>query len=137
MQDLGSLGGTLAGCGCLNQQGGLNNRGEVVGLSNLPGDQTADPFPWDGEQLIDLFTSSAGGSPVTASATNDDGEVVGAAVFPKVPFVQAYLWKKGVAVSLATLPELHPLHFLCKQIGSVKSFMKGDERRKAGFEFGL
>ena len=46
MIDLGSLGGTF---GLPNA---LNNRGQVVGQSNLPGDQPGnfDPFLWDGEK---------------------------------------------------------------------------------------
>jgi probable HAF family extracellular repeat protein len=71
MIDLGSLGGTF---GFPNA---LNNRGQVVGQSNLVGDQPGnfDPFLWDGEKLIDLFTTSVGGNPLTANAINDAGEV--------------------------------------------------------------
>lgn len=103
MVDLGSLGGTLAGNGGINQQGALNNRGQVVGLSNLAGDQTADPFFWDGEKLIDLFTTTAGGSPVTANAINDAGEIVGTAIFADRPIADAYLWRDGAATDLGTV----------------------------------
>ena len=51
--------------------GGFNNRGQVVGLSDLPGDAIADPFLWDGEKLIDLFTDSIGGNPISANAINE------------------------------------------------------------------
>jgi probable HAF family extracellular repeat protein len=99
MIDLGSLGGTL---GFPNA---LNNRGQVVGQSNLVGDQPGnfDPFLWDGEKLIDLFTTSVGGNPLTANAINDAGEVVGTALFPNQTAPHAYLWKNGVVKDLGTV----------------------------------
>jgi probable HAF family extracellular repeat protein len=102
MTDLGSLGGTLAGYGNFNMFGGFNNRGELVGLSTLAGDQIVDPFLWNGEKLIDLNTDTMGGNPLTANAINDAGEVVGGGAFPNRPF-DAYLWKNGVATDLGTL----------------------------------
>jgi probable HAF family extracellular repeat protein len=105
MRDLGSLGGTLAGFGGANQQGALNNRGQVIGLSNLPGDQTADPFLWDGEQMIDLNTHTIGGNPESANALNDAGEIVGTAAFSGRPFSDAYLWRKGVATDLGAVED--------------------------------
>ena len=97
MIDIGSLGGNFG------VPSALNNRGQVVGQSNLAGDQTSDPFLWDGERLIDLFTDTIGGQPLTVNAINDAGQVVGAAAFPNGA-VDAYLWKDGAAVDLGTLP---------------------------------
>jgi probable HAF family extracellular repeat protein len=102
MTDLGSLGGTLAGNGGFNMLGGFNNRGELVGLSTLPGDQIVDPFLWNGEKLIDLYTDTIGGNPLTAWAINDLGQIVGGAAFPGRIY-DAYLWKDGVATDLGTL----------------------------------
>ena len=96
MIDIGSLGGTFGVASA------LNNRGQVLGQSNLAGDQTSDPFLWDGEKLIDLFTDTVGGNPITANALNDAGEIVGFAAFPNGAF-DAYLWKGGVATDLGTL----------------------------------
>jgi probable HAF family extracellular repeat protein len=96
MIDLGTLGGTY-GLATL-----LNNRGDVVGTSNLAGDQTTHPFLWRHGKLVDLFTSTIGGSPITANQLNESGEIVGAAAFPNRPF-DAYLWRDGVATDLGTL----------------------------------
>ena len=105
MLDLGSLGGTLAGNGGLNQQGALNNRGQVVGLSNLAGDQVAHPFLWDAGTLTDLNTETIGGSPESANALNDAGEIVGTAVFAGRPLSDAYRWRKGVATDLGAVED--------------------------------
>jgi probable HAF family extracellular repeat protein len=107
MIDLGGLGGTLAGpvtpvLKPTSETGGFSNRGQFVGIATLPGDQTVHPFLWDGEKLIDLFTETAGGNPVSAAALNDAGEVVGGAVFPNRT-IGAYLWKNGIALDLGTV----------------------------------
>lgn len=96
MQDLGTLGGTFG------QPTALNNRGEVIGFSNLSGDQSSDPFLWEHGNLVDLYTSTSGGNPLTADAINEAGEIVGIAAFPNQSF-DAYLWKKGVAIDLGHL----------------------------------
>ena len=36
----------------------MNNRGQVIGALPLPGDQTLDPFIWDGTKLIDMAAQS-------------------------------------------------------------------------------
>lgn len=102
MTDLGSLGGTLAFYGGFNWSGGFNNRGELVGSSTLAGDQIVDPFLWNGEKLIDLYTDTIGGNPLTAWAINDLGQIVGGAAFPGRVY-DAYLWKDGMATDLGTL----------------------------------
>ena len=96
MQDLGTLGGTLG------SPTALNNHGEVIGISNLNGDQSADPFLWKDGILLDLYTSTSGGNPFTADAINDAGEIVGQALFPN-QVSDAYLWRNGVATDLGHL----------------------------------
>ncbi len=96
MIDLGSLGGTLGGVTA------LNNRSQVIGQSNLAGDQISHPFLWEREKLTDLSTETIGGSPTIANAINDAGDVVGAGSFPGRPF-DAYLWRDGVATDLGSL----------------------------------
>jgi probable HAF family extracellular repeat protein len=93
MIDLGSLGGTSGA------PAAINNQGQIIGQSNLAGDQTSHLFLWDDGKLIDLFTSTIGGNPISANAINDTGEIVGAACFPNGT-CGAYLWRNGVATAL-------------------------------------
>jgi probable HAF family extracellular repeat protein len=99
MTDLGTLGGTFG------FPVGLNNRGQVIGQSNLAGDQNSDAFLWDGEKLIDMSTNGLGGNFIGghANAINDAGWVAGAAAFPNHPF-DAALWRNGVVTDLGVLP---------------------------------
>jgi probable HAF family extracellular repeat protein len=107
MQDLGTFGGVY---GFVTA---LNNRGQVIGGSSLGGaDEGAclifgfssgcHPFLWDRGKLIDLRTSTRGGTPVTADLINDAGEIVGGAGFPNVVY-DAYLWRNGTAIDLGNL----------------------------------
>jgi probable HAF family extracellular repeat protein len=95
MIDLGTLGGTIG------TPNAMNNRGEVVGLSNLAGDQVNHPFLWNGEKMIDLGTF--GGDFGQANWINEAGEVVGSA-FNKDQELLAFLWKNGALINLGTLP---------------------------------
>jgi len=96
MLDLGTLGGTDG------MPTALNNRGQVIGFSNLSGDQSFHPFLWDQGRLTDLYASTVGGNPITANAINDAGEIIGAAAFP-AQSSDAYLWRHGVATDLGHL----------------------------------
>jgi probable HAF family extracellular repeat protein len=95
MMDLGNLGGT---CGLAMA---LNNRGQVVGQSNLAGDQTAHPFLWDKGALSDLGT--LGGTFGMALWINDAGEIVGGATNQNDQAILAFLWRHGVMTDLGTV----------------------------------
>jgi probable HAF family extracellular repeat protein len=109
MVDMGSFGGAFG------QPTFLNNRGQVVGGSSVPADPGAcffedypncHPFLWEKGNLLDLATTTIGGVPQTADGISDDGEIIGSADFSSAggsPF-DAYLWRKGVAKDLGTLP---------------------------------
>jgi uncharacterized membrane protein len=109
MQDLGTLGGTLA---TVAPWDALNDRGDVVGESNLPGDQIFHPFLRNGRSLTDLGTF--GGELGSASAINNAGQVVGWADTtkrltpplgePGDQLYQAFLWHNGVMTNLGTAP---------------------------------
>jgi len=96
MIDLGTLGGTSGG------PIALNNRGQVLGMSNLAGDQSADTFLWDNGTLTDLTAQSSGGTLWLATAINDAGQIVGGASFPGRDF-DAAVWQNGVLTDLGTL----------------------------------
>jgi len=68
MRDLGGLGGHSG------QANWLNDRGEVVGQSNLPGDGIYHAFLWNGRRMIDLTRHAR---KAAATWVNDRGDVTG------------------------------------------------------------
>jgi probable HAF family extracellular repeat protein len=97
MKSLGTLGGTLG------FPFSLNNRGQVVGNSNMPGDLTFHPFLWDKKNGIkDLGT--LGGNNGQADQINEDGDVVGRADLPGSQTHDGFLWRKDTMTDLRPLP---------------------------------
>jgi probable HAF family extracellular repeat protein len=95
MMDLGTLGGT---CGFPNW---LNNRGEVVGQSNLAGDSTFHPFLWKRGKMSDLGT--LGGNFGTAFSISEAEEIVGWSTTSGDSVRHAFLWKRGRMSDLGVL----------------------------------
>jgi probable HAF family extracellular repeat protein len=96
MQDIGSLGGSVA------YPNAMNNGGQVIGVSNTPGDASAHGFFWDKKHgLVDLGT--LGGTFSVAEWINDAGDIVGIASGPNDQFFHAALWRKLRIHDLGTL----------------------------------
>jgi probable HAF family extracellular repeat protein len=94
MTNLGTLGGT-SGCASL-----INNRGQVMGGSNLKGDKVSHGFVWDRGVFTDL--GSFGGN-VSPEWLDEAGEVVGNVSITNT-VQHAFLWKNGLLTDLGTLP---------------------------------
>jgi probable HAF family extracellular repeat protein len=95
MRNLGSFGGSCT------QAYGLNNAGQVVGSSNLTGDQDSRAFLWDHGVLQDL--GGVGAFFTVAFALNEAGQAVGAGNFSPGYF-HAVLWTKiGQITDLGTV----------------------------------
>jgi len=99
MVDIGTLGGTCAG------PNAINNRGQVVGDSNLAGDSSFHGFTWDQGVLSDVGT--LGGNYSAAVWLNDAGDVIGFSTTPGDQYVHGYLRRHDVMIDLGTLPGEH------------------------------
>jgi len=97
MIDVGTLGGV---CGFAFA---LNTRGQVVGQSDLSGDQQAHAFVWDPNQTKPRDLGTFGGKNSVALANNDAGHVTGWAALPGDKSIRAFLWKDGKKTNLGAL----------------------------------
>ena len=95
MIDLGSLGGTISFGQC------ANNRGDVIGQSNLPGDLVAHAFIWHKGKMKDLGT--LGGDVSEAIWINDAGDIAGSADLPTPGIHDAVRWRHGHILDLGTV----------------------------------
>jgi probable HAF family extracellular repeat protein len=96
MVDLGGLGGTFGAPFF------MNNRGQVIGVSNLAGDLVVHPFVWSkSEGMGDLGT--LGGTYGHPNWINDDGEIVGFSDLAGDQTGHAFLWRHGLMTDLGTL----------------------------------
>jgi probable HAF family extracellular repeat protein len=104
--DLGNLGGAVN-----NIAYAINNRGQIVGASDLPGDSTGHAFLWQRGVMTDLGTLS-GDFASLAHAINELGQVVGQSI-DQNGNSRAFVWQSGVMTDLNVLiPPGSPLYLL-------------------------
>ena len=120
MADTGTLGGTLG------YPTSLNNKGQVVGQSNLAGDKKYHPFLWaKGTTMQDLGT--LGGDSGTATSINNAGEAVGGAWTSGNQAFHAVLWKNGKSHDLGVLPGYkHSLAFSINSKSQIVGCLTND-----------
>jgi probable HAF family extracellular repeat protein len=93
--DLGTLGGTFS------ESNAINDRGEVVGYSFLPGNVDIHAFLWQDGAMQDLGTV-AGDSDSVAKFVSTGGQVLGGSGTLSSA-VHAFLWQNGRMTDLNTL----------------------------------
>lgn len=131
--DLGNLGGACMN-GCKSASLGafgntplyISNRGLIVGLSALAGEQTFHAFSWTKEtgKMQDLATIPGDYASVAVGA-NDRGEVVGASI-DKTGVPRAFLRRNGMMLDLnALLPANSPIYALVAQFINASGEIAG------------
>ncbi len=96
--NLGSLGGAFG-----NQAHQMNNRGQVVGASDLAGDAVFHGFVWSQSTGMHDVTPLAGDTYSVALAINDPGAVVGVSIDASFTTLRAFIVMNGVPTDLNTL----------------------------------
>jgi probable HAF family extracellular repeat protein len=102
MLDIGTLGGTFG------ISTGMNSRGQVIGQSNMAGDQTSHAFLWDKKEGLKDLGILPGYPFSQADWINDAGEIVGdswAGTVNSAVASRAFLWKEGVMTDLGTVAD--------------------------------
>lgn len=94
--DLGNLGGAVN-----NIAYAINESGQIVGASDLQGDNTGHAFLWQKGAMTDLGTL-AGDSSSAAFGINGNGQVVGVSC-DQSGSCRAFLWESGVMTDLNAL----------------------------------
>ena len=121
--DLGSLGGTVDASMMIgNVASGVNNRGQVVGSSALPGNQTVHAFLWPGPdgKMQDLGTLDGDflSFPGCCNTINDSGQIVGTSIGPNGP--RGFLWENGKIRDLNTLIA-QPSPYIVQTVASINA----------------
>ena len=96
--DLGNLGGTFN-----NLPHGMNNLGQVVGESDLPGDQTAHAFLASAGKTMQDLGVVGNDYYSFGFGINDAGEIVGLSANADFSVIRAFLRRNGTLVDLNTL----------------------------------
>jgi len=101
--DLGNLGGTGGAGGVGNAAFAVNNRGDVVGHSDLPGDAVTHAFVWTRRTGMRDLGTLPGDTVSFGEDINDAGEIVGISMPVEFSGLRAVLWENGVAIDLNSL----------------------------------
>ena len=96
--NLGSLGGAFG-----NQAHNINNRGEVVGESDLTGDAIFHGFVWTQDSGMKDIPPLHGDKYSVALAINDAGEIGGVSIDASFTTLRAFVVVDGVPTDLNTL----------------------------------
>jgi probable HAF family extracellular repeat protein len=110
--NLGSLGGTA---GFIALAFDINNRGQVVGQAELPGDMLYHAFLWQEGVMTDLGSLSIDLPTSQADGINNYGQVVGFSndAAGDDPSAVAVLWENGTITDLNTvIPAGSPLFLM-------------------------
>jgi probable HAF family extracellular repeat protein len=99
--DLGNLGGNTGQAGG-NLAWAINDSGQVVGVSDLPGDTTFHAFLWTRSTGMKDIGTLPGDAASSASAINKRGDVVGISLDQNFN-PRAFLWEAGVMNDLNKL----------------------------------
>jgi probable HAF family extracellular repeat protein len=101
--------GTLGGAGW-NTPMAINNRGQVAGFANLPGDVVNGrlhlnfhAFLWTKARGMQDLKTLPGDAISEATAINDEGQVLGVSFRAGFAHPRAFLWQDGVMTDLNTL----------------------------------
>lgn len=109
MTNLGTFGGVWG------RSTGMNNKGQVVGFSNLEGDQNDNAFLWEKGLLQNLGTLGGDYNFSEAWAVNDNGEIAGHSFTPDGAF-RGFRWRRGVMTDLGSVPG-----YDCSNTGSINA----------------
>jgi len=96
--NLGSLGGAFG-----NQAHNINNRGQVVGASDLAGDDVFHGFVWSQSTGMQDVPPVQGDTYSVALAINDPGVVTGVSIDSTFTILHAFVVVDGVPTDLNTL----------------------------------
>ena len=96
--DLGNLGGTFN-----NIAHGINNLGQVVGQSDLAGDETSHAFMWSASTKMQDLGTVAGDFFSIGLGINDGGQIVGVSANADFSVIRAWIRQNGALVDVNSL----------------------------------